>query len=96
MAIQSFGDKLTETFFVYGQTKKGIGWLRLKSIVRRKLDMIHYAAKLRDLSSPPGNMLEALKGKWSGYYSIRINDQWRVVFQWGPNGPQQVWVTDYH
>ena len=58
--------------------------------------MLHYAFKLSDLRSPPGNRLEALKGKLDGYYSIRINDQWRVVFEWTAQGPSPVRVTDYH
>ena len=58
--------------------------------------MLHYAFKLADLRSPPGSRLEALKGSLKGYYGIRINDQWRVVFQWTENGPSRVRVTDYH
>jgi len=58
--------------------------------------MVHYAFKLSDLRSPPGNRLEALKGRLDGYYSIRINDQWRVVFEWTAQGPSRVRVTDYH
>ena len=58
--------------------------------------MLHYAFKLSDLRSPPGNRLEALKGKLDGCYSIRINDQWRVVFEWTGEGPSRVRVADYH
>jgi proteic killer suppression protein len=58
--------------------------------------MLDYAADLRDLRSPPGNRLEALKGTWSGFYSIRINDQWRIVFRWTEHGPEDVDVVDYH
>lgn len=58
--------------------------------------MLHYAFKLSDLRSPPGNRLEALKGRLEGSYSIRINDQWRVVFAWTTEGPSRVRIEDYH
>lgn len=58
--------------------------------------MVHYAAKLDDLRAPPGNKLEMLKGDLKGFYSIRINDQWRVVFRWSDAGPSDVMITDYH
>ena len=62
----------------------------------RKLDILDYAACLTDLGSPPGNRLEALKGDLRERYSIRVNDQWRVVFRWTPDGPTDVDVCDYH
>ena len=96
MAILSFADKATERFFQTGRVKKGTGWASLKDIAKRKLDMVHYAAQLNDLKSPPGNRLEALQGDLVGYHSIRINDQWRVVFRWMDSGPTEVRVTDYH
>jgi proteic killer suppression protein len=96
VAIRSFGDKATEQFFLTGRLVQGLGWASGASIARRKLDMIHYAFKLSDLRSPPGNRLEALKGKLEGCHSIRINDQWRVVFEWSSEGPSRVRVTDYH
>lgn len=96
MPIQSFGDKSTEDFFHAGKPRKGAGWANVKDIVRRKLDMVNYAASLDDLRSPPGNRLEALKGKLAGHHSIRINDQWRVVFVWTNAGPTEVRVCDYH
>ena len=58
--------------------------------------MLHYAAELRDLRSPPDNRLEALKGDFAGFYSIRVNDQWRVIFRWSDLGPEDVDVIDYH
>ncbi len=58
--------------------------------------MVHYAAKLADLKVPPGNRLEALSGRLQGKHSIRINDQWRVVFRWTIAGPAEVEITDYH
>ena len=58
--------------------------------------MLDYASRLEDLRAPPGNRLEALKGKLVGFYSIRINDQWRIVFQWTEHGPSDVDIVDYH
>jgi toxin HigB-1 len=68
----------------------------VSSIAARKLDMLHYASVLDDLRSPPGNRLELLKGSRAGFYSIRVNDQWRVVFRWTPEGPHDVDIVDYH
>lgn len=96
MAFRSFANKDTEDFFYVGRLRKGIGWASVKKIVSRKLDLIHYAARLEDLKSPPGNRLEALKGDLSGYHSIRVNDQWRVIFKWAASGPFEVQVVDYH
>ncbi len=58
--------------------------------------MLDYASELRDLASPPGNRLEALKRALAGMHSVRINDQWRVVFRWTPTGPDEVDIVDYH
>jgi proteic killer suppression protein len=96
VAIQSFADKATERFFITGRADAGQGWASIHKVVKRKLDMLHYAFRLADLKSPPGNRLEALKGRLQGHYSIRINEQWRVVFQWSESGPSRVRVTDYH
>ncbi len=96
MAIRSFADGATETFFITGRVARGLGWASVRGVVKRKLDMLHYAFKLSDLRSPPGNRLEALEGRLDGYHSIRINDQWRVVFEWTAEGPSRVRVTDYH
>ena len=96
MAIQSFDDKSTESFFYSGRTKKNVGWANIRSIAKRKLDMLHYATQLKDLRSPPGNHLEALKGDLVGYHSICINDQWRIIFKWIETGPIDVKICDYH
>lgn len=96
MAIQSFGDKDTQQFFETGKVGRSAGWVGVKSVVRRKLDMIHYAGRLEDLRSPPGNRLEALAGDLKGFYSIRINEQWRIVFRWSAAGPIDVRICDYH
>ena len=58
--------------------------------------MLDYAAVLTDLASLPGNQLEALRGNLNGLHSIRINDQWRVVFRWAASGPREVDIRDYH
>jgi proteic killer suppression protein len=94
--IASFDDAAAEDFFVSGKVRKGIGWANVAKIVRRKLDMIHYASQLKDLKSPPGNRLEELAGNLKGCQSIRVNDQWRVVFVWDDNGAHSVKVIDYH
>lgn len=96
MAICSFSDSATRHFFETGKVAKGAGWAAIKNVVQRKLDMVHYAHVLEDLKSPPGNKLEALSGSLRGYHSIRVNDQWRVVFKWTASGPAEVQVCDYH
>ncbi|MFQ5791575.1 MAG: type II toxin-antitoxin system RelE/ParE family toxin [Acidobacteriota bacterium] len=96
MAIQSFADPSLERFFKEGRVGKGIGWAGVKKIAARKLDVLDYAEALSDLASPPGNRLEALKGDLKGLHSIRINDQWRVVFRWTDAGPAEVDIRDYH
>lgn len=96
MAIRSFGDKATERFFVTGRAPMGTGWTSVRTVVRRKQDMLRYATRLSDLKSPPGNRLEALRGGLAGFRSIRVNDQWRIVFEWTQEGAAKVSVTDYH
>ena len=96
MAIQSFSDSDTERFFLAGQLGKSLGWANVSHVAMRKLDMLHYAARLSDLRSPPGNRLESLGGDLTGFHSIRINDQWRIVFRWTDSGPSEVRITDYH
>ncbi len=96
MAIQSFDDSVAEDFFYNGKLKAGCGWAQIKNVAKRKLDMVDYAHVLEDLRSPPGNRLEALKKDLKGFHSIRINDQWRVVFCWTETGPAQVRIADYH
>jgi proteic killer suppression protein len=95
--IGSFGDKATSDLY-HGESGKRA--LRIPPDVRRvairKLDMIEFAHVLQDLSVPPANRLEALKGTLKGQYSIRINDQWRVTFRWQDGIAFDVTVTDYH
>jgi len=68
----------------------------LHTIAQRKLDLINAAGALNDLRVPPGNHLEALKGDLTGFHSIRINVQWRIVFRWFENGAEAVQIQDYH
>ena len=96
MAIQNFASRAIERFFVEGTVPKRAGWAGAASVATRKLDMLDYAEQLSDLASPFGNRLEALKGGLAGYHSVRINDQWRVVFRWTDSGPADVDIRDYH
>jgi proteic killer suppression protein len=96
VAIRSFADAGLKAFFEQGHAGARFGWSRVARIVTRKLDMLDYAVGLRDLASPPGNRLEALKGSRTGFHSIRVNDQWRIVFRWSETGPEEVDVVDYH
>lgn len=96
MPILSFSDAATERFFVSGRTRKGVGWAAVARVVKRKLDMVHYAARLGDLRAPPGNRLEALHGELEGWHSVRVNDQWRILFMLTDQGARQVRVADYH
>ncbi len=96
MAIRGFASQAVERFFVFGTIPRRTGWARAAKAAARKLDMLHYAGALTDLRSPPGNRLEALKGDLKGMHSIRINDQWRVVFRWTDGGPTDVDIRDYH
>jgi proteic killer suppression protein len=95
MAIQSFADNITGLFFETGKPGKA-SWANVSIVARRKLDMVSYASRLDDLKAPPGNRLEALSGKLAGKHSIRINNQWRIVFRWTNAGPAEVEITDYH
>ena len=71
-------------------------FLAFQRIAQRKLRQLDIAAELRDLRSPPGNHLEALKGDREGQYGIRINDQWRICFVWRNGDAYDVEIVDYH
>ncbi len=96
MPIQSFSDKDTEDFFVSGYARKGIGWTSVSGIAKRKLNILHYASEIKDLKAMPGNRLELLKENLKEYYSIRINDRWRVIFKWSDSGAGDVSISGYH
>lgn len=95
MAIRSFKDPDAEVFFFNGTRPRKKGWDSARDVVKRKLDMLQYAKELMDLRSPPANRLESLKGDLEGFYSIRINDQWRIVFGWDQQ-PYDIRIMDYH
>jgi toxin HigB-1 len=95
--IISFGDPATEDLYHGRQTRRVLHFPQpIISAALRKLDMISAASKLVDLRVPPGNHLEALKGDLEGFHSIRINDQWRIIFRWEQGGAKQVSIKDYH
>jgi len=95
--IESFGNSLAEDLFFDLRSKETRGFPPdLLRAARRKVLYLHDVADLEDLNVPPGNRLEALKGRWRGYHSIRINDQWRIVFRWEHGRAWDVRVVDYH
>lgn len=95
--IESFGNALAEDLFDDKNSKATKAFPpELRRVARRKLQYLHEAADLRDLKSPPGNRLEGLKGDRKGFHSIRINDQWRVVFRWSGGNAFDVQIVDYH
>jgi toxin HigB-1 len=93
--IKSFKGKFAETILLSRMAPKGFP-TDLAKVARRKLIMVDAADFLDALRSPPGNRLEALKGDLAGKHSIRINDQWRVIFRWTDVGPEDVEIIDYH
>ena len=95
--IRSFGNRLAEDFFHDRPTARLRGFPNeLRRAARRKVLYLHDASALDDLRVPHGNRLEKLKGDRRGFYSIRINDQWRVVFEWKDGHAEKVSVVDYH
>jgi toxin HigB-1 len=93
--IVSYRDKRTREF-ASGESVKAFS--AIERAARLKLDRLEAAVTLRDLAVLPGNRLEALKGDRKGQYSIRINDQWRICFEWTADspGPSNVEIVDYH
>lgn len=95
--IVSFANKLAEDLFEDKNSKEVRGFPNeLNRTARRKILYLHEAAELVDLKVPPGNKLEALKGDRVGFHSIRINNQWRLVFRWNNGNAEDVSVEDYH
>ena len=70
--------------------------IEIQNIGRRKLRMLNNSVNLADLRIPPSNRLEKLSGKLKEFYSIRINDQWRIIFKWNDGSALQVEIMDYH
>jgi toxin HigB-1 len=91
--IQSFRSKKTECLNAGKRAKE---FQECESVARRKLRMVDAATCLGDLKVPPGNQLEELKGDRAGRHSIRINDKWRVCFQWVDGNAHAVEIVDYH
>ena len=93
--VVSYRDKRTRNFAAGKWVKAFSG---IERPARLKLDRLEAATSLRDLAALPGNRFEALKGDREGQYSIRINDQWRICFEWpeGSPGPSNVEIVDYH
>jgi proteic killer suppression protein len=91
--INSFSDRETEKLF---RTENSRRWRAIARVALRKLIQLNQAGRLEDLAVPPGNRLEGLQGKRKGEYSIRINQQWRLVFRWCENGAEGVQIEDYH
>jgi proteic killer suppression protein len=93
--IRSFKGRFAEAILADRRIPKGFPQSVAK-VARRKLVQVNSAVVLNDLAVPPGNRLEALKGDLAGKHSIRINDQWRIVFRWAEAGPEDVEIVDYH
>lgn len=92
--IVSFGDKDTGKIWE-GERVKGLS-TEIQEIGRRKLRMLNNSQDLIDLQIPPSNRLEKLKGNLKEYYSIRINNQWRIIFKWKNGNAYNVEIIDYH
>ena len=95
--IRSFGNKSTEDFY---HGRRSAQARRIATSIRaaalRKLDIVNAAADIEDLRVPPGNRLEKLTGDLKDFHSIRINDQWRIIFRWNEGGADDVEIIDYH
>lgn len=92
--IKSFADRETAALFANQRVRRfNCDWL---PIARRKLAQLQHVTSLDELSIPPGNRLESLSGKRKGQFSIRINDQWRICFEWRDGHAWNVVIVDYH
>jgi toxin HigB-1 len=91
--ILSFNDKDTQTPYEQEKTRK---FPQIARVALRKLIQLDEAISLDDISVPPGNRLEALKGNRAGQHSIRINDQYRICFTWNGKDAESVEICDYH
>ena len=92
--IRSFKSKETEK--VWNGERSGKLPMEVQKIGRRKLRMINNSVDINDLRIPPANRIEKLSGNLKDHYSIRINDQWRIVFKWSEGHAFEVQITDYH
>ena len=92
--ITSFGNKDTKKIWE-GERIKGLS-TEIQEMARRKMRMLNNSQDLNDLQVPPSNRLEKLKGNYKDFYSIRINNQWRIIFKWNNGNADQVEIIDYH
>jgi proteic killer suppression protein len=92
--IKSFGNSETEEVWKGNRVKKLP--IEIQNVGRRKLRMINNSVDIADLRIPPANRLEKLSGKLKDFYSIRINDQWRIIFKWNAGNAFEVEIIDYH
>lgn len=92
--ITGFGDKESDKIFRLEFSRKLPRDIQERAY--HKLVAIHEAESLDNLRNPPGNRLEALRGSLDGFHSIRINNQWRIIFRWEASGASEVKITDYH
>lgn len=92
--IVSFGDKTTQKIWE-GERIKSLS-TEIQEITRRKLRMLNNSVDIKDLMIPPSNRLEKLKGRLKDFYSIRVNDQWRIIFRWENGNAHHVQLIDYH
>jgi len=92
--LTSFGNKNTQKIWE-GERVKGLP-TEVQEIARRKLRMLNNSQNLTDLMIPPSNRLEKLKGTLKNFYSIRVNDQWRMIFKWNNGNANEVELIDYH
>jgi proteic killer suppression protein len=93
LMIRSFADREARLIFEGGRSRSYAG---LERVIGRKLLALHAARLLSDLTIPPGNRLEALKGDRRGQHSIRVNDQYRICFRWEEPDAHGVQIVDYH
>lgn len=92
--ILSFGEKITLKIWE-GERVKGFS-TEIQEITRRKLRMLNNSIDIKDLMIPPSNKLEKLKGNLKNFYSIRVNNQYRIIFQWDNGNAKNVELIDYH
>ena len=92
--IVSFGSKDSEKIWNGIVVKKSS--IEIQQIARRKLRMLNNSQNLNDLRIPPSNRLEKLSGNFKKFYSIRINNQWRIIFMWENGNANEVQIVDYH